>query len=172
MQSICKCINANAYKIGALYVLLLLVIVFPLLLFLSIVGLCTGVPAVPSPFTFSKPYLCTFVSAVRASPPFPGSSTPLLLRPHSHPCPPPSLISRPRRDRVKQQLSQLQQHPRHRLLQDPLKAQPHKVHHMDDQLALLARLPGHLCPAWPGGSGESAEACFSSTLHCDHIQVI
>ena len=99
---------------------------------------------------------------------FPDPSTPFLLQPHCHPCPPP-----PPPCRVRDRLDpgQLHQHPGHRLLQDPVEAQPHEVHHMDDQLPLLARLHGDLCRARPGGVSQSSKTSCSTPIHSDHIQV-
>ena len=120
--------------------------------FVIVSNLCTGVPAVPPSSNFSD------------------HPSPLLLQPCKCAplCPPPPPPCRPR-DRL--ELSQLQQYPGHRLLQDPLETQPHRVHHMDDQLPLLARLPGRLRRARPRGAGEGSETSFSPPVHSHHIQV-
>ena len=68
------------------------------------------------------------------------------------------------------QVPHVQQHPHHRLLQDPVEAQSYEVHHMDVQLPFVARLPCDLCGTWPRGAGEGTEASFSS--HLDNSQVV
>ena len=132
-----------------------------LLLFLLLLFCYCGTPS----------NLCTGIPAVPPSSAFPDHPSPLLLPPCkcNPPCPPPPPPCRPR-DRL--ELSQLQQHPRHRLLQDPLKAQPHEVHHVDDQLPLLARLPGRLRRARPRRPGEGSETSFSPPIHSHHSQVL